>query len=115
MVEQLILILVMGLVIFLCRVFPFIVFRGGEAKEPVFRGMGFIEKIVPPVAMTILAFNAIAASIKEAAVKGSSFESVPVITASIFTVLVHLWRRNSLISIFGGTAVYMLIERLLIE
>ncbi|MDR1216401.1 MAG: AzlD domain-containing protein [Treponema sp.] len=116
MIEQLILILVMGLVIFLCRVFPFLVFHGDKSekgsKEPVFRGMEFVERVVPPVAMTTLAFNAIAVSIKDAAVKGASFESIPVITASIFTVLVHLWRRNSLISIFGGVAVYMLIKQL---
>jgi branched-subunit amino acid transport protein AzlD len=104
----------MGLVIFLCRVFPFLVFHGEkpekDSKEPVFRGMEFVERVVPPVAMTTLAFNAIAASIK-----GASFESVPVITASIFTVLVHLWRRNSLISIFGGVAVYILVKQLLRE
>ncbi|MDR0784973.1 MAG: AzlD domain-containing protein [Treponema sp.] len=117
MIEQLILILVMGLVIFLCRLFPFLVFRGSKLekklKEPAFRGIGFVEKIVPPVAMTVLAFNAIAASVKDGAVKNASFASVPVIAASVFTALIHLWRRNSLISIFGGVAVYMFIERLL--
>jgi branched-subunit amino acid transport protein AzlD len=117
MIEQLILILVMGLIIFLCRAFPFLVFRGGKSergsKEPAFRGVGFVEEVVPPIAMTILAFNVIAVSIKDAAVKGASLESISVITASIFTALVHLWKRNSLISIFGGTAVYMLIEQLL--
>ncbi|MDR0411146.1 MAG: AzlD domain-containing protein [Treponema sp.] len=117
MIKQLILILVMGLVIFLCRLFPFLVFHGRKIeknpKEPAFRGIGFVEKVVPPVAMTVLAFNAIAASIKDGIVKSAPFVSIPVIAASVFTALIHLWKRNSLISIFGGVAVYMFIERLL--
>ncbi|MDR0645048.1 MAG: AzlD domain-containing protein [Treponema sp.] len=117
MIEQLILILVMGFVIFLCRLFPFLVFGKGKlekgSKELAFRDIGFVEKVVPPVAMTVLAFNAIATSIKDTTVKGAFFENVPVIAASVFTVLIHLWRRNSLISIFGGVAAYMLIERFL--
>jgi branched-subunit amino acid transport protein AzlD len=58
--------------------------------------------------MTVLAFNSIASP-----VKGSLHEGAPVLTAAVFTALVHLWKRNPLISIFGGTALYMLLERVL--
>lgn len=34
---------------------------------------------------------------------------IPELIASISVVLLHLWKRNSLISIVGGTAIYMLL------
>jgi branched-subunit amino acid transport protein AzlD len=112
--QALLLTLIMGAVILFCRAFPFLFFRnsagdGGKAPGKT-KGrtafLGFVEKTVPPVAMTVLAFNALAAPVKTRPV-----ESVPVLAAAVFTVLVHLWKRNPLISIFGGTALYMLLER----
>jgi branched-subunit amino acid transport protein AzlD len=102
----------MGVVILFCRAFPFLFFREGQEEGISGTGkksrrelfLGFVEKIVPPVAMTVLAFNAIAGSLKSGLREG-----VPVIIAAAFTVLVHLWKRNPLISIFGGTAVYMIL------
>ncbi|MDR1099619.1 MAG: hypothetical protein LBL28_03985, partial [Treponema sp.] len=75
---------VMGGLIFFCRAFPFLFFRekkdagrrgeqsgGGEGNRPAgagkaggkgrFRGelfLTFVEKLVPPAAMTVLALNA---------------------------------------------------------
>jgi branched-subunit amino acid transport protein AzlD len=34
-----------------------------------------------------------------------------VLAAAAFTALAHLWKRNSLISIIGGVAVYMILSR----
>jgi branched-subunit amino acid transport protein AzlD len=113
----------MGAAILFCRAFPFLFFRdtreknsGGENKAGKrAKGMdcgaaflNFVEKTVPPVAMTVLAFNSIAAP-----VKGNSGEAIPVLAASVLTALVHLWKRNPLLSIFGGTALYMILERIL--
>ena len=66
-----------------------------------------MEKTVPPVAMTVLALNSIAVPIK-----GNLLEGIPILAASALTVLVHLWKRNPLLSIFGGTALYMILERI---
>jgi len=63
---------------------------------------------VPPAAMTVLAFNSITMPFKE-----NYREGLVVLTASILTALVHLLRRNTLLSIFGGTAAYFALERLL--
>jgi branched-subunit amino acid transport protein AzlD len=63
-----------------------------------------VEKIVPPTAMTVLAFNAIAGSLQAGFRDGGA-----AIIAAIFTALVHLWKRNPMISIFGGPAVYMIL------
>jgi branched-subunit amino acid transport protein AzlD len=65
--------------------------------------------------MTVLAFNAISGPIKadiHAAVPLGN-ASLPVLAASVFTALVHLWKRNALISIIGGTLVYMVLSRVL--
>jgi branched-subunit amino acid transport protein AzlD len=95
---------VMGGVIFFCRVFPFLFFR--EKASETF--LALVEKTAPPVAMTVLAFNAISGPIKE-----DLHTAIPVLAASAFTALVHLWKRNSLISIIGGTALYMVLNRVL--
>jgi branched-subunit amino acid transport protein AzlD len=106
----------MGGIIFFCRLFPFLFFREkagpGEAEQKrrsrrqVF--LNFVEKLVPPAAMTVLAFNALAGSFKTGLRDG-----LPALAASALTALIHLWKRNPLFSIFGGTAVYMILERLL--
>jgi branched-subunit amino acid transport protein AzlD len=104
--QALILTVVMGAVIFFCRAFPFFFFRrtGGSGARTF---LSLVEKTVPPVAMTVLAFNAISGPIRE-----NIQASIPVLAASAFTALVHLWKRNSLISIIGGTLLYMILSRL---
>jgi branched-subunit amino acid transport protein AzlD len=122
--------LALGGVIFFCRVLPFILFRkkpkktetgaaaGTETAETEtaetetvetagnFQGpfLSIVEKIVPPVAMTVLAVNAMAAPIQ-----GKASEAVPVLAAAGLTALLQLWKRNVLLSIFAGTALYMLL------
>jgi branched-subunit amino acid transport protein AzlD len=104
--EQVICVLAMAAAIFLCRAFPFIFFSGKPGK-PAARLLLFIERAAPPAAMTVLCFNALAAPIKE-----NPASALPVLSASLVTALLHLWRRSPLLSISGGTAVFMLIQRL---
>ena len=116
--EALFLTLVMGAVIFFCRICPFLFSRKKNQNRQVNTGgtaasdasnknaalLKFIEKIVPPAAMTVLTFNAIAQPVQQ------EFRNIlPVLAASVLTVVLHLWRRNPLISIFGGTALYMVL------
>jgi branched-subunit amino acid transport protein AzlD len=106
--EALLYTFVMGAVILFCRAFPFLFFRnrgGGEGPSDSFLGM--VERVVPPAAMTVLAFNAISGALRD-----SASAVLPVLAASIFTALVHLLKRNALISIIGGTALYMILSRL---
>ncbi|MDR2607787.1 MAG: AzlD domain-containing protein [Treponema sp.] len=98
----------MGLAIFFCRAAPFLFFRGkggGKAREAF---LVFVEKVVPPAAMTVLAFNSLAGPVKE-----DVRLAIPVFTAAALSAALHLWKRNPLLSIFGATAVYMLLVRLL--
>ncbi|MDR2663700.1 MAG: AzlD domain-containing protein [Treponema sp.] len=104
----------LGGVIFFCRVLPFILFRDRpEKKEPRerakdFRGrfLSVVEKTVPPVAMTVLAVNAMAVPIRD-----KPAEALPVLAAAGLTALLQLWKRNVLLSISAGTLLYMLLER----
>jgi branched-subunit amino acid transport protein AzlD len=120
---------VLGAVIFFCRVLPFILFRderkagssgsaGGSGALKAF--LGFVEKVAPPVAMTVLAFNALAGPVKGAAAgfpaENAGFAAIiPLAAAALCTAVLHVWKRNALISIFGGTALYMLLEHLLVK
>ena len=104
--EALVLVFAMGAVIFLCRAFPFLFFaRGGDNRGAFFT---FVEKTVPPVAMTVLAFNAIGGAFRE-----NLNDGFLVLIASVFTALMHLWKRNSLLSIIGGTVLYMVLIRII--
>jgi branched-subunit amino acid transport protein AzlD len=107
--EALILTLAMGAVILFCRAFPFFFFRNPEKRSsPMEAFLSFVEKVTPPVAMTVLAFNAISAPLKE-----NFFRGLPALAASAFTALVHLWKRNVLVSILGGVLAYMALRRVL--
>jgi len=106
--EALLLTVVMAASIFFCRIFPFLFFRASADGKRSKIFLAFVEKTVPPAAMTVLAFNALVAPSQT-----NPRELLPTLTAAIVTALVHLWRRNPLISIFGGTAVYMGLIRVL--
>lgn len=109
--EALLLVLAMGAVILFCRLFPFLLFSRDKAgdrgkSKAVDALLEFVEKIVPPAAMTVLAFNALGAAFKE-----NSGDGLFVLTSSVFTAFLHLWKRNSLVSILGGTILYMLLSK----
>ena len=110
--EALFLSIAMAAAIFFCRFFPFLFFRKktdgrSDTEEKI---LAIVEKTVPPVAMTVLAFNALAGTVQI-----NPRELIPAISAAVVTALLHLWRRNPLISIFGGTALYMLLSRLVLS
>jgi branched-subunit amino acid transport protein AzlD len=108
--------LVMGAVIFFCRLFPFIFFRatGNEGRGDKF--ILFVEKTAPPVAMTVLCFNSLASSVRESLpetlLPQNVISIVPLLAASLVTAFLHLWKRNALVSVFSGTVLFMLLSRL---
>ena len=103
--EALLMVFAMGAVILFCRAFPFL-FLGLSRKEAL---LNFIERIVPPAAMTVLTFNALGSSFRDNPVDG-----LLVLAASVFTAIIHLWKRNTLVSIIGGTALYMILMRIVV-
>ncbi len=97
---------VVALCTLLVRALPFLVFgRGGGQPAPFILYLG---KVLPAAVMAILVVYCLRSTDFSAA---AGF--VPQVVAVAAVVALHLWRRNDLLSIAGGTAVYMLLLRLL--
>lgn len=84
---------------FFTRAFPFLLFSGGD-KLP--SSVEYLGKYLPPCVMMVLVVYCL---------KGMTFASLggflPEIIAVVLVVMLHLWKRNNLISIAGGTIIYM--------
>ena len=89
---------VMAIATFATRAFPFVALKG-KGDHPL---MDYIGRYIPPAVMTILVFY----SMKNVDVFTAPFGANEFIALGI-TSAVHLWKRNSLLSIFSATAFYM--------
>ena len=107
----------MALAIFFCRSFPFLFFRDKPDASPAGRRRkeafsAFVEKVVPRAAMTVLASASLINPVKEN-LPGILPAALPIFIAGAFTAIIHILKRNPLISIFGGTALYMALIRMI--
>ncbi len=93
-----------GLIIFLERAFPFLLF---SKKEPPAL-IKFIERFIPPMVITAL----LVYCLKDLSLTQRQ-NFVPAISALALTILLHIWKRNSLISIFSGTILYMVLIKII--
>lgn len=89
----------------LTRALPFLLFRGGRTMP---KALSRLTGILPPAIIAVLVVYCL---------KGLSF-SAPVELLSSLAGLVcvvglHLWKRNTLLSIAAGTVVYMILIRIL--
>ena len=96
---------VAALVTALLRFLPFLIF-GGERKTPEI--ITYLGKVLPYAVMAMLVVYCL---------KGISLVSfpfgLPEIISSALVIALHLWKRNTLLSVGGGTVVYMIICALL--
>lgn len=88
----------------LTRWLPFVLFP--ERKEPP-QFVLYLGKVLPPAMMGLL----VAYCLKDVSVSASPY-GIPELIALAAVVGLHLWRRNVLLSIGGGTVVYMLLVQL---
>ena len=92
-------ILVMAAVTLLTRALPFLLFDRGEQPPRVVLYLG---RVLPPAVIAMLIVYCL---------RTLSFSApanwVPFVAAGLATVGLHLWKRNDLLSIFGGTVLYM--------
>lgn len=96
--------LLIMLVTFAERLFPFVIFSNREAGKLIH----IFEKYVPPIVM----FGLLVYSLR--GVRFTSPEMwVPHLSAIAFTIITYIWKSNTLVSIFGGTAIYMILIRVL--
>jgi len=96
----LIAILVIAIVTFAIRVAPFILF-GKDKATPKY--IVYIGNYLPPAVMSML----IIYCLKNVSISQFPF-GLPEVIGIITVATLHIWKRNNLISIIGGTAIYMM-------
>lgn len=86
------------------RFLPFLVFGGGGKVPPVVERLG---AVLPGAIMAMLVVYCL---------KGVHFAApegwIPAAAGVLVTAGLHVWRRNTLLSIIGGTVCYMLLVQL---
>lgn len=98
-----------ALATFATRVVPFL-FLSRHADHPLILHLG---RYLPPAVMMILVVYALRdLSVFDAGHFNGSDNGLPLVIASLTVVVLHLWRRHALISIMGGTLVYMAIVQI---
>ena len=103
-IHALALVLVVALCTFAIRALPFVLFGGSrELPAPIV----YLGKVLPPAVMATLVVYC---------VRSTTFASVsgfaPQFIALAAVAVLHVWKRNVLLSMFGGTAVYMLLVQI---
>ncbi|MBE6564609.1 MAG: branched-chain amino acid transporter AzlD [Ruminococcaceae bacterium] len=99
--KEWLMIAVIALVTAALRFLPFAVFSGSRKTPAIVQKLG---RLLPYAAMGMLVVYCL---------KDVSFASLagflPSLIASVLVVVLHLWKRNTLISIVCGTVCYMLL------
>lgn len=91
---------VISLVTIVIRFLPFLIFTGKKTPEFIL----YLGKVLPFAIMGML----VVYCLKSVSLVQSPF-GLPELIAGVIVVLLHLWKRNTLISIAAGTIVYMLL------
>ncbi len=89
--------LISGAVTVMLRVLPFVAF-GKHRPEFV----EYLGRVLPPAVMGMLAVYCL----RGVNIFGGS-HGLPEIIACVVVILLHMWKRNTLLSIAAGTGVYM--------
>ena len=99
--------LVCGVVTIALRAFPFLMFSGNRPVPPVIR---YIGKMLAPAAIAMLVVYCYCSSYRGITFKDGGW-GIPESAASAVVVLLHLWKRNPLLSIITGTIIYMILKQ----
>lgn len=100
-VHSLLLLLVMAAVTLLTRALPFLLFdRGGQVPGWI----TYLGKVLPPAIMALLVVYCLR---NVEFLTGS--HGLPELIGVAAAALLHLWKGNTMLSIFGATALYMVL------
>ena len=99
--HSLLLVLVMAVFTALTRFLPFIAFPEGRKKPKVIIYLG---KVLPYSLIGMLVIYCF----KNVSVISAPF-GIPEILAAVLVALLHIWKRNTLISVFSGVIFYMIL------
>lgn len=96
-------IVVMAAVTFALRLLPFFVF-GGRKGAGVPKWVTYLGNLLPPAVIALLVVYCL-----RSVDLFSASHGLPELLCVAVCALLHLWKRNELLSIFGSTALYMLL------
>lgn len=94
---------VMSVVTIVIRVLPFVIFSGRETPKYI----TYLGQVLPSAIIGML----VVYCLKDISLLQTPY-GVPELLACVFVVLLHIWKRNTLISIGSGTIFYMLLIQL---
>lgn len=97
--QSLIVIILIAFITFLTRVSPFILF---PANKETPKYIVYLGSVLPYAIIAML----VVYCVKEVSISTFPF-GLPELIAIIVIVIIHIWKRNSLLSIGGGTIFYM--------
>ena len=104
-IYSLVQVLIIALVTAALRFLPFLVFPDGKKRPRIITSLG---TVLPYGVMAMLVIYCL---------KGVSLlawpHGLPELLAILAVVGLHLWKKNTLLSIFGGTAIYMVLVQLI--
>lgn len=92
-----------ALIIFIERSLPWIIF--GKREMPSL--MKRLSELLPAALMAILVVYSL-----KSLTSADMHTALSMIIASVFTVIIHVWKKNQILSVFLGTLVYMLLLNL---
>lgn len=113
---------VMAIVTFMTRFLPFLLFDRGESPPKLVLYLG---RVLPPAVIAMLIIYCLrspAVSVSPELIENMStlWASVvsffvgwaPQLISGIVVVVLHVWKRNNLLSIFTGTILYMVLVQM---
>lgn len=96
---SLLIILAVAAVTFCTRALPFLVFPKGK---PIPKMVEYLGKVLPPAVIGLL----VVFCLKDTPIM-SSPHGIPEVLSILTVVVLHIWKRNNLLSIGAGTVLYM--------
>lgn len=104
-IHSVLLVAVIAVVTMLLRFLPFLIFGGGK-KTPEY--ITYLSTVLPCAIMGMLVIYCF-----RSVDFLSSSHGIPELIAAAVVVGLHLWKKNTLLSIIAGTAVYMIFVQLI--
>ena len=98
---------VMAVMTFLTRALPFLLFDRGDHPPKIVLYLG---RVLPPAIIAMLIVYCYCSSYRNTTFAAGGW-GIPEAVASLAVVLLQMWKRNPLLSIMVGTAIYMVFKQ----
>ena len=92
---------VMAVITALLRFLPFLIFKGKASTPPLVEKLG---RLLPSAVIAML----VVYCMKDVHFSGAA-GYLPALIASLLVGVLHIWKRNTLLSVISGTVCYMLL------